>query len=120
MSMPNFQDEERPGGLQVSLVTSGPLRLALVPVAIPRTVPRCCYVDIDSDRITLCRCRVSYEDLCYGCGRPFCEAHRSEQRMAPQDSERLVTRLLCRDCIELSYGGLEQVRAWRLRLNAAR
>ncbi|MDQ2903291.1 MAG: hypothetical protein M3Y81_07025 [Chloroflexota bacterium] len=118
MSMPNFQDEEKPRGLQISLVP--PPRLALVPLAICRTILRCSFVDSDSDRITLCRCRVSEEDLCYGCGRPFCEAHRSEQRMAPQDSEDLVTRLLCRDCIELSYGGLEQVRAWRLRLNTAR
>ncbi len=99
---------------------SPPVRLALVPLAISHVVPRCSFVDSNSDRITLCRCLVSYEDTCYGCGRPFCEAHRHECRMAPQESEDLVTRLLCRDCIELSYGGLEQVRAWRLRLNMAR
>ncbi|MBA2288581.1 MAG: hypothetical protein H0W02_24150 [Ktedonobacteraceae bacterium] len=97
-----------------------PLRLALVPLAIPRTVPRCSFVDLGAIQFMVCRRIVNQEDTCYGCGRPFCEAHRHECRMAPQDSEDVVTRLLCRDCIELSYGGLEQVRAWRLRLNTAR
>ncbi len=97
-----------------------PLRLALVPLVMPRTILRCCFVDLGVVQFTVCRRTVSQEDICYGCGRLFCEVHRSEQRMAPQDSEELVTCLLCRDCMELSYGGLEQVRAWRLRLNTAR
>ncbi len=113
--MYQYQNEPFQGGPDAA-----PLRLALVPLAMPRTVPRCSFVDLGAAQFTVCRRIVSDVDACYGCGRPFCEAHRSEQRMAPQDSEDLVTRLLCRDCIELSYGGLEQVRAWRLRLNTAR
>ncbi len=114
--MHEYQDEPRDPQIPLSL----PLRLALVPLAIPRTVPRCGYVDLGAAQFTVCRRIVGQEETCYGCGRPFCEAHRHECRMAPQESEDLVTRLLCRDCIELSYGGLEQVRAWRLRLNRVR
>jgi hypothetical protein len=75
-------------------LSTPPLRLALVPLAISRTILRCSYVEISSDRITLCRCRVSDQDICYGCGRPFCETHRFERRMAAQGGEDLVTRLL--------------------------